>query len=439
MAYYPRKWMLFSRIIQVYLLVEMSVQKEILLRNGESEMNKKEVMELKRRLKKDQCTFTKMCGCYVNGNKEKILTFQETFLNLEEEEFYKYLEIARKVLSGTVGNNLLELSFPLEEEEPGHRQHSLMAIRADGLKNTELVDILYDQIIQYYDFVGNYLILLFHDAYDVMTKTSDGISVDESEEVFEYILCAICPVELSKPGLGYLEGENRIGSRIRDWVVGVPEQGFIFPAFTDRSTDIHSVMYYTKNAKDTHPELMEGVLGCASIRTGMEKKKAFQEIILNAVPDEDKAKNLLLDMQSEINDYVIEQEETYPESDEPILLTQETVTSLMKNIEIPEHVSEKIEKSFQEEFVDEPPVCEQMLHSKALSLCEQRKKEKELQHQIVTLQKRLNDSQEEGQITLNVSPEKASEITADFIDGQRCLIIPINENEHATVNGTLIE
>ena len=402
-------------------------------------MNKKDVMELKRRLKKDQCTFTKMCGCYVNGNKEKILTFQETFLNLEEEEFYKYLEIARKVLSGTVGNNLLELSFPLEEEEPGHRQHSLMAIRADGLKNTELVDILYDQIIQYYDFVGNYLILLFHDAYDVMTKTSDGISVDESEEVFEYILCAICPVELSKPGLGYLEGENRIGSRIRDWVVGVPEQGFIFPAFTDRSTDIHSVMYYTKNAKDTHPELMEGVLGCASIRTGMEKKKAFQEIILNAVPDEDKAKNLLLDMQSEINDYVIEQEETYPESEEPILLTQETVTTLMKNIEIPEHVSEKIEKSFQEEFVDAPPVCEQMLDSKALSLCEQRKKEKELQHQIVTLQKRLNDSQEEGQITLNVSPEKASEITADFIDGQRCLIIPINENEHATVNGTLIE
>ena len=402
-------------------------------------MNKKEVMELKRRLKKEQCTFTKMCGCYVNGNKEKLLTFQETFLNLEEEELYKYLEIARKVFSGTVGNNLLELSFPLEEEEPGHRQHSLMAIRGDGLKNTDLVDVLYDQIIQYYDYVGNYLILLFHDAYDVMTKTSDGISVDESEEVFEYILCAICPVELSKPGLGYLEGENRIGSRIRDWVVGVPEQGFIFPAFTDRSTDIHAVMYYTKNAKDTHPELMEGVLGCASVRTGMEKKKAFQEIILNAVPDEIKAKDLLLDMQSEINDYVTEQEETYPENEEPILLTQETVSTLMKNIEIPEQVSEKIEKSFREEFVDAPPVCDQMLDSKALSLCEQRKKEKEMQHQIVTLQKRLNDSQAEGQITLNVSPEKASEITADFIDGQRCLIIPINENEHATVNGTLIE
>lgn len=402
-------------------------------------MNKKEVLELKRRLKKDQCTFTKMCGCYVNGNKEKVVTFQEIFLNLEEEEFYKYLELARKVMSGTVGNNLLELEFPIEEEAPGQRQHSLMALRADGLKTPELLEILYDQIIQYYDYVGNYLILMFHDAYDVMTRTSDNQKLDESEEVFEYIMCAICPVELSKPGLGYLEGENRIGSRIRDWVVGVPDQGFIFPAFTDRSTDIHSVMYYTKNAKDTHPELMEGVLGCPSKRTGTEKKKAFQEIILNAMPDEDKGKELLLDIQSEISDYIAEQEETYPESEEPILLTQETVSTLMSNIEIPEHVTEKIEKSFQEEFVDAPPVCDQMLDSKAISLCEQRKKEKELQHQIVTLQKRLNDAQEEGQITLNVSPEKAAEITADFIDGQRCLIIPLGENEHATVNGTLLD
>lgn len=402
-------------------------------------MNKKEVMELKRRLKKDQCTFTKMCGCYVNGNKEKVVSFQETFLNLEEEEFYKYLELARKVMSGTVGNNLLELEFPTEEEAPGARQHSLMALRADGLKTPELLEILYDQIIQYYDYVGNYLILVFHDAYDVMTKTTDNQKLDESDEVFEYIMCAICPVELSKPGLGYLEGENRIGSRIRDWVVGAPDQGFIFPAFTDRSTDIHAVMYYTKNAKDTHPELMEGLLGCPSKRTGTEKKKAFQEIILRSVPDEDKGKELLLDLQSEINDYITEQEETYPENEEPILLTQETVTTLMSNIEVPEHVSERIEKSFKEEFVDAPPVCDQVLDSKALSLCEQRKKEKELQHQIVTLQKRLNDSQEDGQITLNVSPEKAAEITADYIDGQRCLIIPLGENEHATVNGTLLD
>ena len=75
-------------------------------------MNKKDILELKRRFKKDACTFTRLCGCYVDADHNKVTSFGETFLNLEDEEFYKYLEIAKKVMSGTIGNNLLELEFP---------------------------------------------------------------------------------------------------------------------------------------------------------------------------------------------------------------------------------------------------------------------------------------------------------------------------------------
>ena len=75
-------------------------------------MNKTDISELKRRMKKEACTFTRLCGCYVDADRNKVTTFGETFLNLEDEEFFKYLEIARKVLSGTVGNNILELEFP---------------------------------------------------------------------------------------------------------------------------------------------------------------------------------------------------------------------------------------------------------------------------------------------------------------------------------------
>ena len=189
-------------------------------------MNKKDILEIKRRFKKEACTFTRMCGCYVDADHNKITKIGETFLNLEDEEFYKYLEIAKKVLSGTIG-----------------RQQFLMGLRESKLKNDDLMDTFYDMIIDSYDYVGNYLILIFHDAYDVMTKTSDNDKLDESEEVYEYLLCAICPVNLTKPGLGYREDENRIGPRIRDWVVGAPDTGFVFPAFTDRSTDIHSVMF----------------------------------------------------------------------------------------------------------------------------------------------------------------------------------------------------
>lgn len=166
-------------------------------------MDKKSILELKRRMKKDECTFTKMCGCYVDGNKNKVVNFSETFLNLEDDEYYKYLEIAKKALSGAIGNNLLELEFPQEEELPGGHQQFLMGLKASALKNEELLNSFYDLIIENYEYVGNYLIVLFHDAYDVIVKTTDNNKLDESEEVYEYVICAICPVTLTKPGLGY--------------------------------------------------------------------------------------------------------------------------------------------------------------------------------------------------------------------------------------------
>ena len=50
-------------------------------------MNKKDILELKRRFKKDACTFTRLCGCYVDADHNKVTSFGETFLNLEDEEF----------------------------------------------------------------------------------------------------------------------------------------------------------------------------------------------------------------------------------------------------------------------------------------------------------------------------------------------------------------
>ncbi|NLJ89723.1 MAG: DUF4317 family protein, partial [Clostridiales bacterium] len=242
-------------------------------------MNKKDILELRKRMKKSGCTFTKLRGCYVNSEKEIVLHIDETFLNLDDEEFDKYLDIAKKTLSGSLGNNLLELEFPMEEEFAGGKQQFLMALRESKLKDDDLLEAYYQLIIDNYDYAGNYLILLYHDVYDVIKKTTDNINLDESEEVHEYLICAICPVELTKPALGYLANENRIGPRNRDWVVSPPDTGFVFPAFTDRSTDIHSVLYYTKNTKEPHKEIMESVLGCPPKATGVQQKIAFQTII----------------------------------------------------------------------------------------------------------------------------------------------------------------
>lgn len=73
-------------------------------------MTKRDILELRRRLTKKGCSFTRMSGCYVGGTKNIVTKFSQPFLDLEDDEFFKYLEIAKKVLSGAPGGNLLELS-----------------------------------------------------------------------------------------------------------------------------------------------------------------------------------------------------------------------------------------------------------------------------------------------------------------------------------------
>ena len=459
-------------------------------------MRKKDILELKKRLKKDYCTFTKMCGCYVSGEKHIILKFRETFLNLDEDEYFKYLEIAKKVLSGTIGNNILELNFPFNDDLINEKQVSLMQLKNSQLKDDSLLDDFYQSIIESYDYTGNFLILIFHDAYDVITKTKDNLKLDESEEVYEYVLCAICPVSLSDPGLRYFEEENKIKARIRDWIVENPTNGFIFPAFINRSSDVNSIMYYTKNAKDTHPELMKNALGCYSKQTAAIQKDTFQSIIKDSFgADEQKADKIFMEVQDNLNNIIDEYNAIYDDPDsEPITLTNKDIQNLLIESGIPEELTSKIEKSYVEFFGDDLPLAENLIDTKVLKANEQRKREERLEKQVEILQNRLeqvkqevaidkessslldnnydsaledsvesnleeskdNDLEEtleavveedqgniqsddkvdsEYDVILHVKPEKIPQIKSQMIDGQKCIVIPIDENEQTTVNG----
>lgn len=427
-------------------------------------MNKKDILELKKRFTKKGCTFTKMAGCYIDSEKNKIVNLHETFLNLEEEEFYKYLDIAKKTLSGNLYNNLLELSFPRSEEESGGKQQFLLGLRESGLKNPELIDRFFDLVIETYDYPGNYLILLFHDAYDVIKKTNDNMALDESEEVYEYLLCAICPVTLSKAALGYREDEHRIGSRIRDWVVGAPDTGFVFPAFTERSTDIHSVMFYTKDTKEPHMELMEDLLGCPSKRTATIQKNVFNNIMEHMIEEHNEInQGTLMDIQSELHELVEEQEAKQEES--PLMLNPSLLQNALLDSGVPEPVSHVIKEAYEEEFSEEPPAVESIVDKKTMDANAKFREQQAFTNEITALkatieeknsvieekdaiiqQKDLdlleanpaNDSMPESdQIIVKITPERSEQISSQIIDGTPCLVIPVSEADSIHVNGTV--
>jgi hypothetical protein len=361
-------------------------------------MIKKEIAEIKRLFTPANCSISRICGCYVDGEKEKKATFKDAFLSLPEEDMFKYFEILRKNLSGSLGKNLLNLEFPLDAEMEGGPQELLLKVRNSKLMDDELLDHFYDRIIETYEYVGNYLILLIHDAYDVPGKASDGLEMDDaSDEVFSYILCCICPVDLSKPGLSYHETENTFSNRVRDWVVGMPEIGFMFPAFNDRATDIHSTLYYSKNPKELHEEFIGQMLGCAEPLPAPYQKESFQAIV-----EETLGENCSYETVCTIHEKLNEMLEESKDDPEPLVLDKYQVKSLLENSGVEAEQLEHFDQHFDETAGEKAEIfATNIVNTKAFEV-------------------------KTPDVIIKVNPERTDLIETREIDGRKYLVIEID-------------
>ena len=66
----------------------------------------------------------------------------------------------------------------------------------------------------------------------------------------------------------------------------MPDKGFLFPAFNDRSTDLHSMLYYTKKSSDLQPEMIDQLLGAKMPMSADDQKESFQMIIEDTLGEE---------------------------------------------------------------------------------------------------------------------------------------------------------
>ena len=371
-------------------------------------MTKQEISEIKKLLTPKKCSITRICGCYVDGEKNKKADFKQSFLALPEEEMFKYFEILRKNLSGSLGKNLLTLEFPLKTEEAGGTQEFLLRLRDSRLKDESLLEEFYDRIIANYEFVGNYLILVIHDAYDVPGKTSDGIEMeDASDEVYEYILACICPVELSKPGLSYNPEENNFQNRIRDWVVSLPETGFLFPAFNDRSSDIHSTLYYSKDSEELREGFVSELLGCPLPLSAGNQKETFQAIIEETLGDD-----CDIEIVKNIHDKLTEIAEEHKDEPEPLVLAKNEVKTILADSGVS---NEKLEE-FDRHYDETAGETTSLLASNVMN--------------TRTFEVKTPD------VVIKVSPDRTDLIETRNINGRECLVIALDGG--VIVNGITV-
>lgn len=368
-------------------------------------MNKKEILEIRKQFTPENCSITRICGCYVDHEKEKRTELKKAFLSLPEEEAFKYFDIFRHTLSGTVGKNLLTMEFPLEQELSGGTQEMLLRLRDSKLEDDLLIEEFYDKIIENYDYPENYYIILIHAVYDVPGRSSDGMEMfDASDTVYDHLMCSICPVNLTKAGLTYNAQTNNIEDRIRDWFVELPVLGFLFPAFEDRTSDIHHILYYSKKPEALQPDFVENVLGSRTPLTAKDQKTTFQSIVsstLGETCDYETVRN--------IHDNLNEMLEESKESPDPLELSKPDVKRLLERSGVPAERMENFDRDFTEAVGEQQTLLASNIAS------------------AKTFQIETPD------VIIKVNPERSDLVETRDIDGRHCLVIAIDD--HVEVNG----
>ena len=369
-------------------------------------MNSAEVSEIKKQFTPDRCTIDHLCSCYVDREKNKVMESKKAFMSVPEEEMFKYLDMFKHTLSGTIGKNLLSLEFPLEQEAEGGTQEFLLKLRDSGLEDEALVEEFYDRIIANYINAENYLITILHAVYDIPGVSSDNIEMDDaSEDVYDYILCSICPVKLSKAGLGYNESKNDIEDRFRDWIVDPPVKGFLFPAFIERNTDIHNMLYFSKKIDDIQPEFMEAIFGGRAPLSAPDQKDTFEAIISDTIGndgDYDTVKNIHETLAQMIDDHC--------DDPDPLELGKEDVRKLLEQSGVSDEKMETFDDNYDKctENEDYPLLASNIASTRKFNI-------------------------DAPDVEIRVNPDRADLVESRIIDGRQCLVIKVDD--HIEVNG----
>ena len=311
-------------------------------------MNDKEIGEIRRHLRRDRSNITRIYGCYVNDNKEIISRFSQSTGMMPENESDKYFALLRRALSGSIGKNLIDISFKTSQVGNSPEHQLLMELRKTGLKDEDLLDSFFRKIIESVAMDENYLILVACDNYDVPFKSKDdSFQKDQSEETYTYLICAICPVKQTKANLHYVAEEKLFHDGAMHQMVSAPAIGFLFPAFDNRATNIYNALYYTKDTKDSQEAVVQALFNTPIPKPAAEQKKSFEALLTTSLGEE-----CSLDVVQTVHNELCQRIAMHKEAKvaEPLLVSKEEVKDVLSSCGVSEKHMAKFSVDYDEAF-----------------------------------------------------------------------------------------
>ena len=372
-------------------------------------MNQKELREIRKRFTLDKDSISHVYGCYVNAAKDIVARMDMSMGLMEQEEAELYLKLLKKSISGTLGKNLLDIEFSMKQVEDSDEHRLLQALRQSHLRDEDMRELFYKRVIESLDFGDDsYVILLATDSYDIPFKGHDDEIWEEgSNEVFDYIICCICPVKDAKASLRYFAEEQNFRGASSGHVLGNPELGFMFPSFDDRSTNIYNALYYSRGLVDIHHEFIDGIFNIEkSPMSAGAQQHAFTDVLCESLGED-----CSLDVVKAVHGQIRQQLLVHKESKDPEVpeLFVEDLDDVLKHSGVPEEKVEVFNEACRKEFGDQSIL-------NPINVMESKKFEMKT-----------------PEVKITVDPEYTYLITTQEIDGSQYLLIPAGEG--VTVNG----
>ena len=363
-------------------------------------MKKKETAEIKKNFSDKSGFFImeRVLTAFVDAEKNVRCHNVNSCLTMPVEEHEVYDETLKKVLNTNVGKNFMEYEFPNEAYDEGKPQEILYSLLKSELKDDLACENFLNHIANNAVYEGPFSIITAYCVYTIRKKDKNDEFAEGEDEIYKYLLTAICPVKTSADGFIFDSDNNEIAKKTNTELIisKAPSDGFLYPVFSNRSSDINHVMYFAKAANKPNISIIEDVLGCTFVMSANNEKESFQSIMKSVVGDD-------LDYMviKTVNEKIQEVVDENKDDTERTVIDNTSLRDILTDIGVPEERVKMVEPVYEKVCGNVPLTASNLVENKTVLAS--------------------------PGITVNIKPSAADKVRMSVVDGKKCLLIDIDD------------
>lgn len=363
-------------------------------------MNKKETAEIKKNFSDKSGFFImeRILTAFVDAEKNLRYHQVNSCLTMPAAEHDVYNETLKRVLNTNVGKSFVEYEFPNEAYDEGKPQNILYKLLTSELKDETVCEEFLNHIANNIVCEGPFAVVTAYCCYTVRKKDKNDEFADGEDEIYRYLLTAFCPVNTATDGFVFDSFNNEITKKVNTELIisKAPSDGFLYPVFSNRSSDVNHVMYYTKSAGKPNTSIIEDVLGCTFVMTAPNEKASFQNILKSVVGDD-----LDYTLINTVNEKIREVVEDNKDDTDRTVIDNIKLRDILSDVGVPEERVKMVEPVYEKVCGTAPLTASNLVETKT----------------VLT----------SPGITVNIRASAADKVRTSVVDGRRCLLIDIDD------------